>query len=264
MAFLWMCKVHQLRANFPSSALPGVEMGSVRDPAAPLRGRARPLPAPARPAHPDKETHHVSPRLLSRGRATGWPPVANSISRSAARPEERLRDSTEHRLPPSLPAPPPERRAPAPAAGSAAADAPGRGGGGEEGGRPGATRRPAAPPGLSRVGLAGQRLPSEPWPPAAGGCAWPVLGGVRSRWPMAGGGAALGSHRGSAGRGDVCAFSSQLRASAAAAVAGTTPPLCLQSRLLYSLYSLVAFLRKLFTLEPFRCLLESVPLAEET
>lgn len=70
MAFLGMCKVHQLRANFPSSAPPRRgAMGALRDPAAPRCAAApAPGPPPRCPARPDKDRITWRP-APSRGRA---------------------------------------------------------------------------------------------------------------------------------------------------------------------------------------------------
>ncbi|KAM9572868.1 uncharacterized protein ACIB01_002002 [Guaruba guarouba] len=202
-----VCKVHQLRANFPSSAPPWRgEMGTVRDPAAPRPPPARP---PRCPAHPDKETHHVSPRLLSRG-----PPVARSISRSPSpRGGAPLRTDSSERGP----GPPPPRTGPASARPPAAQrrDAPSWRGGGQV--PRGAPRHPPPPPAaprprgsptppptlsLSPVGLPAALPPERACPPAAG---------VRSALERIRSGRAAGFRNSSglsAARGNVCASSS--------------------------------------------------------
>ncbi|KAM9023132.1 uncharacterized protein PRD47_002047 [Ara ararauna] len=179
-------------------------MGTVRDPAAPRPPPARP---PRCPAHPDKETHHVSPRLLSRG-----PPVARSISRSPSpRGGAPLRTDSSERGPGP---PPPHRPGLRPPPGSAAPRCSKL-----AGGRPGATRRSATPPppaaprpwgsptppptlSLSPVGLPAALPPERACPPAAG---------VRSALERIRSGRAAGFRNSSglsAARGNVCASSS--------------------------------------------------------
>lgn len=203
MAFLWMCKVHQLRANFPSSAPPWRgEMGTVRDPAAPRSaGAPAPCPPPRCPAHPDKETHHVSLGLLSRGRATAAAAAAACCKQhlylalvAGREGGAALRRELGTTLPPTSLLRPP-RRAPA----AQQRDVPKREGGvgGSHQVPRGAPRRPAAPPG-------GPRRPhSEPGvrvsPP---GSRRPCAAAQRARgWSASGAGGAalpaLGSHRGS-------------------------------------------------------------------